>query len=127
MDASCREARTGLDRVRTSPTGYFTKRLAEDWLRDLLDEARRGTLPGIVRTGATFADAAAEFLRYAELSLRRRLHRASPLPARGTPHPLYAEHARKLAHRPVSTLSKVGSSYDAQAFVAPRTTFPADG
>jgi integrase len=48
------------------PAGYFTKRLAEDWLRDLLDRARRGTLPGLVRTGATFADAAAEFLRYAE-------------------------------------------------------------
>ena len=26
--------------------GYFTKRLAEDWLREVLDEARRGTLPG---------------------------------------------------------------------------------
>ncbi len=48
------------------PTGYFTRRLAEDWLRGVLDEARRGTLPGAVRTGATFADAAAEFLRYAE-------------------------------------------------------------
>jgi integrase len=48
------------------PAGYFTKRLAEDWLRDLFDEARRGTLPGMVQTGATFADAAAEFLRYAE-------------------------------------------------------------
>ncbi len=48
------------------PTGYFTKRLAEDWLRDVCDQARRGTLPGLVRTGATFADAAAEFLRYAE-------------------------------------------------------------
>src|SRR3954452_19367432 len=46
------------------PAGYFTKRLAEDWLRDLLDEARRGTLPGMVRTGATFVDAAAEYLRY---------------------------------------------------------------
>ncbi|HEX3804180.1 MAG TPA: N-terminal phage integrase SAM-like domain-containing protein [Solirubrobacteraceae bacterium] len=48
------------------PAGYFTKRLAEDWLRDVLDEARRGTLPGLVRTGATFADAAAEYLRYVE-------------------------------------------------------------
>jgi integrase len=48
------------------PAGYFTKRLAEDWLRDVLDQARRGTLPGLVRTGATFADAASEFLRYAE-------------------------------------------------------------
>lgn len=46
--------------------GYFTKRLAEDWLRDVLDQARHGTLPGMVRTGATFADAAAEFLRYSE-------------------------------------------------------------
>jgi integrase len=32
----------------------------------VLDQARRGTLPGMVRTGATFADAAAEFLRYVE-------------------------------------------------------------
>ena len=46
--------------------GYFTKRLAEDWLRSLLDQARRGTLPGMVRTDATFADAAAEWLRYIE-------------------------------------------------------------
>ncbi len=48
------------------PAGYYTKRLAEDWLRDLLDQARRGTLHGMVRTGATFADAAAEYLRYVE-------------------------------------------------------------
>jgi integrase len=46
------------------PAGYFTKGMAEDWLREVLDEARRGTLPGMVLTGATFADAAAEFLRY---------------------------------------------------------------
>jgi integrase len=46
------------------PAGYFTKRHAEDWLRSVLDEARRGTLPGMVRSGATFADAAAEYLRY---------------------------------------------------------------
>jgi integrase len=46
--------------------GYVTKRLAEDWLRSVLEEARRGTLPGAVRTGATFADAAAEWLRYIE-------------------------------------------------------------
>ncbi len=48
------------------PGGFFTKRLAEDWLRETLDQARRGTLPGLVRTGARFADATAEFLRYAE-------------------------------------------------------------
>ncbi len=48
------------------PAGYFTKRLAEDWLRHTLEEARRGALPGMVATGATFSDATAEFLRYAE-------------------------------------------------------------
>lgn len=48
------------------PAGYFTKRTAEAWLRDVLDQARRGTLPGMVRTGATFADAAAEWLRFIE-------------------------------------------------------------
>jgi integrase len=48
------------------PAGYFTKRLAEEWLHDVLHQARRGTLVGMVATGATFADAVAEFLRYAE-------------------------------------------------------------
>jgi integrase len=48
------------------PAGYFTKRLAEDWLRSVLEQARRGTLPGMVRTGAKFADAAAEYMRYIE-------------------------------------------------------------
>ncbi len=46
--------------------GFFTKRTAEDWLRGVLDEARRGTLPGMVQTGATLSDAAAEWLRYCE-------------------------------------------------------------
>jgi hypothetical protein len=48
------------------PAGYFTKRTAEAWLRDTLDAARRRALPGQVATGATFADAAAEWLRYVE-------------------------------------------------------------
>ena len=48
------------------PAGYFTRRLAEDALRGVLEDARRGTLPGMVRTGATFEDAAAEWLRYVE-------------------------------------------------------------
>jgi len=48
------------------PAGYYTKRQAEEWLRGVLDDARRGALVGLVRTGATFADAAAEFMRYAE-------------------------------------------------------------
>ena len=48
------------------PAGFFTKRGAEEWLRDALDQARRGSLVGMVRTGASFADACAEFLRYVE-------------------------------------------------------------
>jgi integrase len=46
--------------------GYFTKRTAEAWLQDVLDEARRGTLPGLVKTDVTFAEAADEWLRYVE-------------------------------------------------------------
>ena len=47
-------------------SGYFTKTLAQTWLDSTLAEIRRGELPGMVRTGATFADAAAEWLRYVE-------------------------------------------------------------
>ena len=46
------------------PAGYFTRRSAEGWLRDVLDQARRGRLPGQVKTGVTFAEAADEWLRY---------------------------------------------------------------
>jgi len=59
------------------PAGYFTKRLAEDWLRDVLDQVRRGTLPGLVRTGATVADAAAEYMRYIEHERGRKPPRSS--------------------------------------------------
>jgi integrase len=70
------------------PAGYFTKRLAEDWLLNTLDEIRFGvgyatgrpledrsrdplaaqpdTVSANVRSGATFADAAVEYLRFAE-------------------------------------------------------------
>jgi hypothetical protein len=48
------------------PVGYHTKRTAEAWLRRTLAEATAGTLPGMVRTGATVADACAEYLRYIE-------------------------------------------------------------
>jgi integrase len=54
------------------PAGYFTKRLAEAWLRDTLDQARRGTLPGLVRTGVTVQEAAAEYLRYIEHDRERK-------------------------------------------------------
>ncbi|MHB8491507.1 MAG: tyrosine-type recombinase/integrase [Solirubrobacteraceae bacterium] len=49
------------------PAGYFTKRLAEQELRQILEEARQGTLAGMVRTGITFGEAASEHLRYAEV------------------------------------------------------------
>jgi integrase len=54
------------------PAGWFTKRTAEAWLRELLGEARRGTLPGQVRTGVTFAEAADEWLRYIEHDRERK-------------------------------------------------------
>jgi len=54
---------TGRGRPRD---GFFTRRTAEDWLRDVLDQARRGTLPGLVATGALFDDACEEWLRYVE-------------------------------------------------------------
>ncbi len=46
------------------PEGYFTKRTAEQALQAILTDARRGTLAGAGSTGATFADAAAEYLRF---------------------------------------------------------------
>ncbi len=54
------------------PPGHYTRVTAYDWLRRTLDEARRGVLPGMVQTGATFADAAAEFLRYIEKDRARK-------------------------------------------------------
>lgn len=52
--------------------GYFTKRTAEEWLADVCDQARRGSLPGMVRTGATFADAVAEYMRWLEHDRERK-------------------------------------------------------
>jgi hypothetical protein len=54
------------------PAGYWTKRTAEAWLRRLLVEAAAGTLPGMVRTGATVADACAEYLRYVDQDRQRK-------------------------------------------------------
>jgi hypothetical protein len=52
--------------------GWYTKRTAEAWLRDVLDQAHAGTLPEMVRTGVTFADGCAEFLRHVEHDLDRK-------------------------------------------------------
>ncbi|MEA2282020.1 MAG: hypothetical protein QOK21_2627, partial [Solirubrobacteraceae bacterium] len=54
------------------PAGYWTKRTAEAWLRRTLAEAAACTLPGMVRTGATVADACAEYLRYIEKDRQRK-------------------------------------------------------
>jgi hypothetical protein len=51
------------------PAGYHT---AEAWLRHTLAEAAAGTLPGMVRTRATVADACAEYLRYIEQDRQRK-------------------------------------------------------
>jgi integrase len=54
------------------PTGYFTEKTADAKLQEILADARRGKLAGVVTTGATFADAAAEWLRYVEHDRKRR-------------------------------------------------------
>ncbi|MGZ6322513.1 MAG: hypothetical protein ACXWQR_24780, partial [Ktedonobacterales bacterium] len=43
---------------------WFTRRQAEAWLDDVLRAARRGTLPGQVRCGVKFSEAAEEWLRF---------------------------------------------------------------
>ena len=53
------------------PAGFNTRRTAEDALAAIVTDARRGTLRAMHRTNATFADAAAEFLRYVEQVRRR--------------------------------------------------------
>jgi integrase len=69
--ASGRQVQRSLGPVWTGrgrpPAGYFTKRLAEDWLRDkLLEEAQRADSAPVAESGVTFAEAASEYLRYAE-------------------------------------------------------------
>jgi integrase len=56
------------------PSGYLTKQLAQRELDTILADARRGQLLGPLRPagGATFADAAAEWLRYIEHDRKRR-------------------------------------------------------
>ncbi len=54
------------------PAGYYTKRTAEEELQQVLADARRGTLPGSqARSGRTFEDACAEWLRYVEHDKQR--------------------------------------------------------
>ncbi|HEY7950430.1 MAG TPA: tyrosine-type recombinase/integrase [Solirubrobacterales bacterium] len=51
-------------RKQAPPAGSYTKASARAWLDDTLAKARRGELPGMVRTGTTFAAACDEWLAY---------------------------------------------------------------
>ena len=48
------------------PAGHYTERTAREALEAVLTDARRGTREAHRQAGASFADAAAEFLRYVE-------------------------------------------------------------
>lgn len=52
------------DRKGEPPAGNYTKASARVWLDETLTKARRGELPGMVRTGTTFATACDEWLAY---------------------------------------------------------------
>ena len=52
--------------------GYLTRRLAQELLEERLSQARKGTLPGLVRTGITVKQAAEEYLRYIEHDRERK-------------------------------------------------------
>jgi integrase len=54
-------AHTGRGRC---PVGHYTERTAREALEAILTDARRGTLAGAEVSGATFADAAAEYIRF---------------------------------------------------------------
>jgi integrase len=54
------------------PAGHVTKRGAQAVLDDTLARARRGEFGGVVRTGARFAEAADEWLRYVERDRERK-------------------------------------------------------
>lgn len=52
--------------------GYLTRRGAQSWLDEVLAQARCGELPGMVRTGATFDEAVAEYMRWLEIDRQRK-------------------------------------------------------
>jgi integrase len=52
------------DRKQTPPAGSYTKASARTWLDETLAKARRGELPGMIKTGATFATACDDWLAY---------------------------------------------------------------
>jgi integrase len=52
--------------------GYLSRRAAQAVLDELLAQARSGTLPGMVRTGVSFAQASGEWLRWQEHDRQRK-------------------------------------------------------
>jgi integrase len=48
------------------PPGFYTKRMAEDWLVARLKDIHFGVVAGLVETRTTFREAAYEFLRFSE-------------------------------------------------------------
>jgi integrase len=54
------------------PVSRLSRRQAEGWLHRVLDEARAGTLPGMVRTGVSFAEACEEYLHWLEVDRQRK-------------------------------------------------------
>lgn len=52
------------DRKQAPPAGSYTKASARTWLDETLAKARRGELPGMIKTGATFAAACDDWLDY---------------------------------------------------------------
>ena len=52
--------------------GYFTERMAETWLQDVLADARRGGFTASSAEPVTFRDAAAEWLRFIEEDRERK-------------------------------------------------------
>src|SRR3954470_3213497 len=60
---------TGRGRPRA---GYLTRRSAQVCLDEILAQARAGVLPGMVRTGATFEQAATEWLRWIRVDRQRK-------------------------------------------------------
>ena len=78
------------------PAGYFTKRLAEDWLHDRLEELRRSDAASMSAASAvrapaavavTFAEAAAEYRQAMQQTIRlqpRRRGLCRPTPNRSS-------------------------------------------
>jgi integrase len=48
------------------PTGFYSKKTAQEALQAILTDARRGTLLGIAQTGVTVREASEEWLRHSE-------------------------------------------------------------